>query len=109
MDVPAVRARREDRHHGRDRMPGQANAEMRTRKFTVDDLDAATVDLDELVDDRQADTGATHMAARRAPGVEGLEDMRAIGAGDAGAAVGDLQDHLGVAGARPDGDRAAAR
>src|SRR5258707_12762326 len=108
MHAPAVRAWGKHGHHAREGVPGYANAEMRPPELTIDDLDAAAVDLHELVHDRQADSGAAHMAARCAPGVEGLEDMPAIGPRDAGAAVGDFQDQIGVIGARPDGDGAAA-
>src|SRR5689334_15255225 len=60
------------------------DAEMRTRKFAVDELHAAAVGIDELEHHREADAGAFQAAAaRRAPGIERIEDVRAIFGRDA--------------------------
>ena len=80
---------------GRDRdAQRHADAEMRAGEFAVDDFDGALMHVDELVDDRQSDAGAAHVAAGRAAGVERLEDARSLLQRDAGSAVGHLEHQL---------------
>src|SRR5690349_10920616 len=63
----------------RDRQHRHADAEMRARVFTVDDLDGAAVRVDEFEDDGQADARALDLHARaRPPGIESLEHARAF-------------------------------
>src|SRR5580658_5084684 len=55
------------------------DAKVRTGELTVDDLHRAAVSRDELQHHRKSDAGSLDGArSRRAPGVEGLEDMLAF-------------------------------
>src|SRR4051812_20715614 len=69
-----------------------------------DDGDRAVVQLDQPLRDGEAEAGAAARGAGAAG--EALEDAFAIGRGDAGALVGDLDHHAGAVAAAHDRDRA---
>src|ERR1700722_10815065 len=63
----------------RDRGPlRHPDAKVCAGELAVHDFDRALVDIDELVEYRQTDTGAFDVTAGRAPGVEGVENARAL-------------------------------
>src|SRR3546814_1444214 len=66
------------------------------------ELDAATVQLDEALHQREAEAGAAVPRLQRAA-LELAEHAVAVGVGNANAGIGDLQQHLAVA--APGGDR----
>src|SRR6185436_20754496 len=69
--------------------------------------DAAAVGLQESAGDRQAEPRSVSAALPRA--IEGLKDALELVPGDAGALVGDPQDHEAVRGASSYHDRSGAR
>jgi hypothetical protein len=71
------------------------DAEVSAWELAVDDLHGAAVSGDELEHHGQTDPGAFHRGVLRcAARIEGLEDVFALLAGDAGAAVRDVQHEL---------------
>src|SRR5579871_3391223 len=68
------------------------DAEVRTGKLAIDDLDGTAVRRDELEHYGQPDAGALYgAAARRAAGIKSLENVGAVLGRDARSIVSDVQ------------------
>src|SRR4029453_18077390 len=79
----------------RDRRGGEGDAEAGAAAWRAPNVDVAPVEIDDLLDDGQPETGARGLG-----GEERQEDLLSVFRSDPAARVGDLDDHALAVGAQ---------